>query len=156
MPPIVMGTPSVHTLSPSLQVRGTGTSVCSLVLGLMTHDVSETLDAESAMRMRDTVAHLSSAVIAGTCCTAGDGKVGSMEPVPVPPWTKHIAPGLNPDFSAETLRFSAESPAHPEHSYDYRYSCCVACHPTPSHSESACTSIHVGGSSKAFCAFLRH
>ncbi len=53
--------------------------------------------------------------------TAGDGVIGSLEPVPLPPWARHVSPGLNPDFSAKTLRFSAESPAHAEHSYDYRY-----------------------------------
>ena len=63
--------------------------------------------------------------------TAGDGVIGSLEPVPLPPWARHTSPGLNPDFNSKTLRFTAESPAHTEHSYDYRYDCCDACRPSP-------------------------
>ena len=54
-----------------------------------------------------------------------------MQPVPLPTWAKHITPGLNPDFNANILRFSAESPAHPEHSYDYRYPSPLRLAPAP-------------------------
>jgi len=87
------------------------------------------------MHMWETVTLGSGTMVEGSlrrvCLTAGDGAIGSLKPVPLSPWARHISPGLNPDFKAKTLRFSTESPGHAEHSYDYRYNCCDACRPSP-------------------------